>query len=436
MFQKRTRLFAAAAAATVAMVAVGCGSSSKSAGGTSTTSPASTGGTSASTAGGGATGAATGGGSRTYTVGVLNDNTGPTATNSITFPKGVDAGVLQAAKDGYKIKYVEADTGSSPTGALAAAQKLVEQDHVFAVLAYSSATFGAEPFLRSKGIPVIGVNIDATEWATAPNMFSVGGTSDYTKVFTQTGLEFKQLGATNIGTVGYSVSPSSSDTAKSGALSAQLAGLKVGYLNANFPLGGTDTGPAVLAMKAAGVDGFSAPLDANTEFSIVKGLRDQGVNLKVVLASTGYGGDLATGGPGAQQIAQGIYFLLGEEPVEMHTPATEALTADLGTAAAVTGDPTAAEYYGYMAVDALVQGLKAAGSSPTQASLINAMLQMHNYNGGGLYGTHSVSFALADRGKVSSADNCNWVTQYEGTTFKLVPGLDPICGQTVPGKSV
>ena len=105
---------------------------------------------------------------------------------------------MQAAKDGYTIKYVVADTGSTPTGALAAAQKLVDQDHVFAVLAYSGATFGAEPFLKSKGIPVIGVNIDATEWATAPNMFSVGGTSDYTKVFTQTGLQFKGLGATNI----------------------------------------------------------------------------------------------------------------------------------------------------------------------------------------------------------------------------------------------
>ncbi len=412
------------------MVAAGCGSSSKTREGPAATSAASTGGTT-----GGTTAGTTGGGTHTYTVGVLSDQTGPTATDSMTFPLGVKAGVVLAAKEGYTIKYVVADTGSSPTGALAAAQKLVEQDHVFAVLAYSGATYAAEPFLESKGIPVIGVNIDATEWATAPNMFSVGGTSDYTKVFTQTGLEFKQLGATNIGSVGYSVSPSSSDTAKSGAVSAQLAGLKVGYLNANFPLGGTDTGPAVLAMKAAGVDGFTAPLDANTEFTIVKGLRDQGVNLKVVLASTGYGGDLVTGGPGAQQTAQGIYFLLGEEPVEMHTPATEQFTADL-KAAGVTGEPPTNEFYGYMAVDALVQGLKAAGSSPTQASVINAMLQIHNYNGAGLYGTHSVSFALADRGKVSSADNCNWITQYEGTTFKLVPGMDPICGQTVPGKTV
>jgi hypothetical protein len=45
----------------------------------------------------------------------------------------------------------------------------------------------------------------------------------------------------------------------------------------------------------------------------------------------------------------------------------------------------------------LVQGLKAAGSNPTQASVISAMQQIHNYNGAGLYGTHSVSFALATR---------------------------------------
>ena len=155
----------------------------------------------------------------------------------------------------------------------------------------------------------------------------------------------------------------------------------------------------------------------------------------MVLASTGYGGDLATGGPAPNKSPRVLLPPRGRTRRNAHSSDRSA-TADLGAAAAVTGDPTAAEYYGYMAVDALVQGLKAAGSSPTQASLINAMLQMHNYNGGGLYGTHSVSFALADRGKVSSADNCNWVTQDEGTTFKLVPGLDPICGQTVPGKSV
>jgi ABC-type branched-subunit amino acid transport system substrate-binding protein len=192
----------------------------------------------------------------------------------------------------------------------------------------------------------------------------------------------------------------------------------------------------VLAVKQAGVDGFTAPITANTTFAMVQGMRQQGVNLKVVLNSTGYGGDLTTGGPGARQIAQGMYFLLGMEPVEMHTAATEKLSTDL-KAAGVKGDPTPAEYYGYMSVDALIQGFKAAaGSSPTQASIIDAMLQMRNYNGAGLYGSHSVSFALDDRAKVQSADNCNWVTQYEGTTFKLVPNMTPICGETVQGKTI
>jgi branched-chain amino acid transport system substrate-binding protein len=330
---------------------------------------------------------------------------------------------------------VEADTTSSATGALLAAQKLVEEDHAFAVLTYSGFTFGAAPFLTSKGIPVIGVASDSTEWITTPNMFSVSGTEDYHKVFTTPGLVFKGLGATNIAAVGYSIAPSSSDSAKSDAVSAQLVGLKVGNLNANFPLGGVNTGPAVLAMKAAGIDGLAAPIDANTEFALVKGLRQAGVNLKVVMAATGYGGDLTQGGPGAEHVAQGMYFAIGEEPVEMHTPATDAFSADL-KAVGVTGEPTVAEYYGYMAVDALVRGLKAGGASPTRTSVISALGQIRNFNGVGLYGTHSVSFALGDRGKVASADNCLWVTQYESTAFKLVPGMDPICGETVPGKSV
>jgi branched-chain amino acid transport system substrate-binding protein len=59
-----------------------------------------------------------------------------------------------------------------------------------------------------------------------------------------------------------------------------------------------------------------------------------------------------------------------------------------------------------------------------------------HYNGAGLYGTHSVSFALAGRGLTSGADNCFWVTQYIGNSFHLVPGADPVCGTLIPGKKV
>jgi branched-chain amino acid transport system substrate-binding protein len=351
-------------------------------------------------------------------------------------PIGVQAGVGLANSEGYHIKYVVADTGSSPAGALTAAHKLVDQDHVFAVIAVSGLTFGAAPFLAAHHIPVIGSASDATEWITTPNMFSIIGTEDYTKVYSTFGRFFKLEGATNIASLGYSISPSSSESAKGIAMSVEAAGLKSGYLNANFPFGGTDVGPVALAMKSAGVDGFDGSIELNTFLALNTALRQEGVNLKVPMTATGYGGDLLQGGPGASVNAQGVYFLSSYEPIEMHTAATERLANALKTYAGVSGDPTSNEYWGYVAVDAFITGLKAAGSNPTQASLINAMLGIRNYNAAGLYGTHSIGFAMNQRGQAFGADNCVWIAKYSGTSFQLVDGVEPICGSVIPGRHV
>ena len=236
-------------AAAVVLVA-GCSSSSKS-GSSATTTGAASGGTSASSSPGSA-----GGTTKTVTVGVLTDLTGVSAAGFVTFPKGIQAGIGLAKTEGYNIKYVEADTGSTPSGALIAAQRLVEQQHVFAVLGESSLFFAAAPYLLSHGIPVIGGGIDGPEWITDRNMFSVVGTQDYTKVYSQSGDIFKKLGVTNLASIGDPI-PSSEDTAKATAISAQMAGVKVGYLNTSLPLGSTNVGPIVLAMKDAGANGLN-----------------------------------------------------------------------------------------------------------------------------------------------------------------------------------
>ena len=366
---------------------------------------------------------------------MLTDLTGVSAAGFLTYPKGIQAGIGVAKTEGYNIKYIEADTGSTPSGALIAAQRLVEQDHVFAVLGASSLFFAAAPYLLSHGIPVIGAGIDGPEWITDRNMFSVVGTQDYTKVYSQSGGVFAKLGVTNLASIGYPI-PSSEDTAKATAISAQLAGIKIGYLNTSLPLGSTNVGPIVLAMKDAGVNGLNPSIITNSSFAIVEGLKQQGVQLKAAVLAEGYGGDLVQGGPGAAQAAQGIYFLVGYEPVEMRTAATEKFQSALSTYAGVTGDPSFSEYYGYLSVDALVQGLKVVGTNTTQSSFINAMLAMNNYQGQGLWGGHSISWVLADRGQVSGADNCVWITQYQGSSFHLISGLTPLCGQTIQGKKI
>jgi branched-chain amino acid transport system substrate-binding protein len=99
-------------------------------------------------------------------------------------------------------------------------------------------------------------------------------------------------------------------------------------------------------------------------------------------------------------------------------------------------DPTLNQYIGFLSVVGFVDGLKAAGSNPSQAKFIDAMLGIRDWNAAGLFGKHSIGFALNQRGLSQGADNCIWVTRYSGTTFHLVAGADPICGKVIPGKTV
>jgi len=374
------------------------------------------------------------GSNHTITIGLLTDLTGPAASGNETSPDGVKAGVAYAKAHGYTIKYIVADTQTSPTSALSAAQELVEQDHVLAVVAVSSLTFEASTFLTQHHVPVVGAAEDASEWVTSTNMFSVFGPEDASKVATTPGKFFKLEGATKIGALGYSISPQSADSAEATAASAEAAGLTAPYLNASFQFGSTNVQPIALAMKSAGVDGMTASVDPNTGLLLVTALRQAGANIKVAVLPTGYGGDLEQAGPNALASAQNVYFLSTFEPIEMHTSATQTFQ-QYAQGAGITGDPTYAEYDGYASVAMLVQALQSAGSNPTQAKVLSSLSSIHNFNAAGLLGTHTVD--LGKRiGLPAGPDSCEYFTKLAGSTFHLVPGADPLCGSLIPGKTV
>ncbi|MGB7050432.1 MAG: ABC transporter substrate-binding protein [Acidimicrobiales bacterium] len=415
MPQRKKRFIAAGLMGVVLLTAAACSSSS---------------GTSSST-----TAATSSGGGKTFTVGVLTDETGPAASEFATADLGIKAGVGVAATEGYKIHYILGDTATSPSQALSVAQRFVQQDHVFAVIGLSALTFAAAPYLTSNGIPVVGAAFDSSEWLSPKsyNMFSVIGNQDFTKVYTTYGEFFKSQGVTNVGTVGYSASPSSAASARAAAVSAQEAGLKAGYVNDSFPFGGTNVAPVALAMKSAGVNGITVNTEPATVFALATALRQIGVNLKVALAPTGYGGDLTNAGQAAIQAAQGDDFLSDFEPVEMHTPATEALQHALATYAGVHTDPTFADYLGYLSILGLVQGLQGAGSNPTQASVIKSLSHITDYDAEGLWGGHqTVDWSQRPQGKTE----CFWITKLSGTSFRLISEADPVCGTQIPNKSV
>jgi ABC-type branched-subunit amino acid transport system substrate-binding protein len=374
-------------------------------------------------------------GGQTVKIGVLTDLTGPGSSSNATVEDGIKAGAAYAASQGYNVKYVMADSGTNPSTVLTAAKKLVTQEHVTAILASSAVLFLASDYLTAHNVPVIGAGQDGPEWVTAKNMFSVFGALHATQVATTAGNIYKLLGITNLGSLGYSISPLSAEAAKSSAASAKHVGLSVGYLNANFPFGSTNVAPVALAMKQGGVDGYTGAVEANTSFALLTALRQQGVNLKASVFATGYGGDTTSAGAATVNAAQGSSFLLPYEPIEMQTAATKQFTGYLKSAG-VTGQATFSEYNMHTGVGLLVRALKAAGSAnPTSEKLIATLSGIHDWDALGLFGTHRLD--LSDRTSiVAGVDQCQWVTTLHGTTFQVVKGADPMCGKIIPGLTV
>jgi branched-chain amino acid transport system substrate-binding protein len=329
-----------------------------------------------------------------------------------------------------------ADTGSSPTQTLQAAQRLVQQDHVLAIIADTPVFFAAEPYLASKGVPVIGAAIDGPAWNTDKNMFSILGSADSTKVTTTIGKFLKLVGVTNVATFGLAISPAAAEGAKSAALSAKAAGLQAGYVDPNVALGTTNVDPIVLQMKAAGVDGLVSDIVTNSSYAIMQSLRQHNISMKGALLFSGYGGAMTTAGPGGQAAAQGGYFGITFEPAELNTPATQKFQSALRQYAGYTGAPWDTQYWGYVSVDALLAGINAAGNNVTKESLINAMLGIRNYDAAGLLAGHTMGFAMDQRGLPASAQQCTFFVKWSGNSFHQVSGAEPICGTVIPGESV
>ena len=137
-----------------------------------------------------------------------------------------------------------------------------------------------------------------------------------------------------------------------------------------------------------------------------------------------------------------MYFYTSFEPVEMHTSATEQLIARYRVWESA-GIRAYAEYSGYSAVSLLVAALQGTDPNPTRTGLIAALSKITNFNSWGLSGRQSIS--MTDRSAelrigtataaVSGAKACVYVTKLSGTSFHLIPGMDPICGTVIPGVS-
>ncbi len=409
----------------IVLAGAACSSSSKSSG-------------SASNAPAGNTASAPGVSPNSIDIGFMSSVVGVAAPNFINYSKGAQARIdqqnAQGGVNGRQLHMTIADDGGSITQNLTAAQSLANKN-VFGIIAGTPFLFSSYRYLQGQGIPVVGGGYDGVEWNQQPNtnMFSTLGPNvpDFEKSALNTGGPsfLKSQGATNLASLGYGISPSSSASAKGTAAAAKSQGLKAGYVNTSIPFGGVNVAPVVLDMKRAGVDSAWLAMDNNTNFAILSTAKQNGLNLKVPVAATGYGQSVLDD-PSAVQTAEGAYFIAWGPPLSS-TPEKD-LRAALQKYEGFSGIPGFDWFEGWTNMDLMVKGLQVAGKNPTRQSFITNLHNVTSYDAGGLL-ANPVDFSLAAFGK-APPKTCNWYAKLQGSAFVPVPSDGkPVCGTPLPG---
>jgi branched-chain amino acid transport system substrate-binding protein len=376
--------------------------------------------------------------SKTITLGFLGDLTGIAAS---TFGDGYGAAQarvnMQNAEggvNGRKLKLVKADTESSTTETLTAVQDLVENKHVFGIMADSAFTFSGSTYLTKQGVPVTGDGIDGPEWGTSSNMFDIEEPSNTTyangKSYTYFALAnfLKSIGATKVATLGYAISPSSILSTKQTVGADSKDGLKNCYENTSVPFGGVDFTAIVLQIKQLGCNALVGSLISSSNVALATAIKQAGLHVKQFYF-TSYGQDSLTS-KGADAALQDTYSegtaSKGNSPVVKANLKwyKELKKYDPGYHG---GIPDTGQTIGWDAADTMIEGLEVAGHNPTRGSFISKLRQVKTYTIGGLFASPLLFNYLTGHFPSSTCDN---FVELKAKAFVPVPANGKaVCGK-------
>jgi len=369
-------------------------------------------------------------------IGFIASETGAASSTGKGAQSGCKARIgranAQGGVNGRKIEVEYVDDQSSPDN-LKNAQDLVQNRKVFAVVNDSALAFFAYRYLVGAGVPVVGGGYDGNYYYDKGNesIFSgLGSSSPVEKLTYDTSVKLmKQLGGTKLAAIGYGISPSSSENAKAQInYAAPSVGIQGTYLNNTVEFGGTDVGPVVLGIKNSGADAVYMPLNPETNFAILQGLQQNGVQTKVNVLATGYGQALLDS-PVAQILTEHDVLLNSFKPIELGGKAVKQLQADRKKYAGATGVPAFGDYTGYVTCDMIVTGLEAAGKNLTRQGFVDGLRKIDSYPAAGLT-CAPYDFSLANYGKINT-DNCAWYTALKNGKFTVLNKGKPVTGKLV-----
>jgi branched-chain amino acid transport system substrate-binding protein len=358
----------------------------------------------------GSSGAATAGPDQGVTpnsvkIGFIYSKTGVASATSGDSDIGCKARVgrenANGGVNGRKIQVEYLDDQSSGAN-LTGAQELVQNKHVYMIVNDSAFAFLTYRWLLDHGVPLIGGGYDGTYYGSPGNeqiISGLGNSAPVSGVTNDLGPKImKAQGAKKVASLGYGISPSSSEAAKSfNKYAVPAVGLDAVYTNTTVDFGSTDVSPLVLGIKNAGADAAFYAMNGNTNLAIAQGLKQNGVDMKAQLMATGYGQALLDQ-PIANQLGPSVIFTQGWAPVEAKTKATKQFQADLKKYAGSTGVPDFGIYTGYVDCDLAILGLKQQGKNLDPSTYADGLRKLGHVNPAGL-GCQDLDISVESYGK-------------------------------------
>ena len=344
----------------------------------------------------------------------------------------VDRQNAQGGVNGRKIEMEIIDDASTAAN-LTAAQDLVQNRDVFAVINNSSFAFLAYRYLLGEGVPIIGGGFDGTYYGSKGNediIAASGNGAPFNGLGYDTAPQvMKELGAKKTAALAYGASASSTASAKTTQdYGAPAQGLEPVYTNTTVDFGSSDVGPLVLGIKNSGADAVYLPMVAASNFAVVQGLEQNGVKMKANILATGYGQDLLDS-PIAPTLKSNTAVFQTYKPVELRDKGTKQFQADLKKYAGLTGVPDFGQYTGYITCDMAITGLQNAGKNPTRRGFIDGLHKLGKYDQAGL-ACKPVDISTAGFGKAPTT-SCAYFMQVKNGKFVVMNKGKPYIGKLV-----
>jgi ABC-type branched-subunit amino acid transport system substrate-binding protein len=371
------------------------------------------------------------------TIAYISSLTGEASAQYANSQVGFEARLaLQNAEGGvhgHKLVPLVIDDQTSPSEIATAVQEA--DSKAFSIVSNSPLFFLAAKYPQQQGIPVTGSYDDGPEWGTQPytNMFAsdAGSVDPKYPVSSLYGTFMKSKGATNLGTFGYGISPTSTRAAIGAADSMKHAGGKAGLVDTSIPFGSVNFTSIALTAKQDGINAIIPTMDGNSNYALQEALEQTGDRPKVSLFATGYEPSVINSP--AWSALQGTYWISIYRPWSIPNAGTEQMQSAMEKYAHFSKSqfPTPAQYEAWAGADLMVKGLELAGSNPTHAAVIKDLRGLKSYNVNGLLPNpinYSTIFGH------DAAKQCFWVLEADKSGFRPTSS-QPLCGSDIPGTS-